>query len=563
MIKKLEKLTNNNLFWLVLVIFISVPASIPLFRPLFYHFSDESHLANLYEMVRAFSSGQIPPRMAPDISFGFGYPLFNFYYPLPYYFGSLFYFLTKSLVLSIKLLFLFSIFLSGLFMFIWLKNHTTKLGALVGTIIYIYTPYRAVDLYVRGALGEAISFVFFPLIFFTLDGAIKKTGSKNIGLLAVFIGLFILSHNLSPLFAIPFFILYVVISLGLKSQIKSLAKILLGFVLGFLISSFWSVPAFLEKSYLQNNTPFNYVDHFPFVRQLIYSKWGYGSSVWGPGDELSFQIGVVNILLVFLVILSFWLKKVEKKQNHLLFLFLGTFFFTTFLMNIRSKFLWELFPLANYIQFPWRLLMFTTLLTAFMVVFIKNAKLLIFLGILAFFLNFHYFKPSEYFKPNDNYYLKRFFADRLVDEKTKEVSKDYLNYSEDYILLPKWIKEKPQFLPESRIESKNVSINNLEEINPVYYSADLDSYSNGEVIINFFYFPGWSVFLNDKELRTEILSPYGNFKVEVPEGKFKLKVIWRETTFRKIFDIISLISLLMAGFLIKSGERSHEKYKIA
>ena len=187
--KYLKDLVRHNLFWILLIVLISVPASLPLLHEGFYHFSDEPHIANLYEMVRAISSGQIPPRMAPDINFGFGYPLFNFYYPLPYYFGSLFYFVTNSLVLSIKLVFLLTIPLSGIFMFFWLKNHTARFGALIGSIIYVYTPYRALDLYVRGALGETFAFVFFPLMGLVIDRVIKNTQYKNVGMLSIITGL--------------------------------------------------------------------------------------------------------------------------------------------------------------------------------------------------------------------------------------------------------------------------------------------------------------------------------------------------------------------------------------
>ena len=136
--EKLFKKVAKHKTLLLILVFV-IPAVIPLLRSGFYHFSDEPHIADLYQMVRAIGSGQIPPRWAPDMSFGYGYPLFNFYYPLPFYIGTLFYKITGSLVVSLKLLFLITVPLSALFMYKWLRLHTGKFNSLVGVIIYTYT----------------------------------------------------------------------------------------------------------------------------------------------------------------------------------------------------------------------------------------------------------------------------------------------------------------------------------------------------------------------------------------------------------------------------------------
>jgi len=43
-----------------------------------------------------------------------------------------------------------------------------------------------------------------------------------------------------------------------------------------------------------DDTLFNFKDHFPFIKQLIFSPWGHGASLWGPGDGMSFQVGIIN-----------------------------------------------------------------------------------------------------------------------------------------------------------------------------------------------------------------------------------------------------------------------------
>ncbi len=177
----IKKLPHKDFFWCLSILLFSLIIVWPLLQPGFYSFHDEPQIANLYQMTRAFSSGQIPPRWAPDMSFNYGYPLFNFYYPLPFYLGSLFYFLFKtSLVWSLKFVFLLSVPLSGITFYFLMRKFFDRLSSFSGAVVYLFTPYRAVDLYVRGAVGEMWSFVFMPLVLLTLTNLINRKNLKNI-----------------------------------------------------------------------------------------------------------------------------------------------------------------------------------------------------------------------------------------------------------------------------------------------------------------------------------------------------------------------------------------------
>ena len=89
--EKLEKLKNYNLWWATIT--LALPAAFSLFVPGFFGASDDLHIGWLYEMDKAIKMLQIPPRFVPDLSFGFGYPLFNFVFPLPFYIGEVFHLL--------------------------------------------------------------------------------------------------------------------------------------------------------------------------------------------------------------------------------------------------------------------------------------------------------------------------------------------------------------------------------------------------------------------------------------------------------------------------------------
>jgi len=198
--EKIAKLFSKSWPIVILLLVFSIPAAFKLLSPGFYEPSDLHHIADIYQMFRAFVSGQIPPRIGPDYTFGWGYPLFNFYYVLPFYIGALWFYISGSLTWSFKSVFILSIFISTPAMYLFLKQYFKKLPSFVGAVLYLYTPFRALEIYVRGAMGEALAISLLPLAFYVLSRVAKDSGKKNIAIAAIVLALFFLSHNYLQLY---------------------------------------------------------------------------------------------------------------------------------------------------------------------------------------------------------------------------------------------------------------------------------------------------------------------------------------------------------------------------
>ena len=128
---------------------LAIPASIPLLSPGMFEPHDLHHFADIWQMFRSFQTGQLPPRLGPDFTWGFGYPLFNFYYLLPFYLGAFFYAVFGSLVLSFKLVFLFSIIVSLFGMYILARLYLNEVSSLVVALVFLYTPLPRMRNYSR------------------------------------------------------------------------------------------------------------------------------------------------------------------------------------------------------------------------------------------------------------------------------------------------------------------------------------------------------------------------------------------------------------------------------
>lgn len=550
----LKSIYFKNLWWVFLGLLL-IPSVWALFVPGFFGASDDLHVAWLFEMDKIIKYGQIPPRFVPDLSFGFGYPLFNFVFPLPFYIGFIFHSLGLSFVDSIKAVFLLSIVLSSVSMYLLFFELTgSKLISLAGSLIYTYTPYRSTDLYVRGAIGECLSFIFFPLV--TLSILKLTQSSKNylkwIGFGAISIAGLILSHNIATYMFLPFAILLSFVQILQSSNKRnSFIYILMTFFLGFLSSCYFTLPALLDSTFMKYDTVFQFIDHFPTLKQLITPYFGYGASVPGPYDGMSFFIGTINLTLTILFLFLFFKfrERLSKQLKTILFWALLVFVISIFFMNYRSSSLWYLIPLMPYFQFPWRFLMMTTFVTPLFLIILKGTKFETFflklLIALVLILNASFFKPHDFLGRFDDYYLRKYIP-------TPQTNKEYLTHQEEYLRLPKATLKRPNKLyPEAEILGGKIL--NLEKKNDLDMNLTTEETSSSALYINKYMFPGWIAYVDGNLTKVLTNPPLGRISLSLPPGKHSVALKFQETKLKIVWDILSLIGFMIAISLISSN----------
>lgn len=549
----------NKYTWLI-VILLSIPAVWALFVSGFYGASDDVHIAWLYEMDQTIRAMKFPPRYVPDLSFGFGYPLFHFVFPLPFYLGETFHLIGLSLVDSIKLVFLLSIPLSMLGMYFLLNEFLGPGLSLAGSVIYAYTPYRSTDIYIRGAIGESFAFVFLPVITLCIIKIFSEEKSwKWPAVLSLSLAGLILTHNIISYMFFPFLLVLIFLMLLGYRKREAILKVAIGIFLGLLSSIYFWLPAIKDSSLMKYSTVFNYLDHFPTLRQLVTPYFGYGASVPGPGDGMSFFLGVLNVLIV-LAALIFFLKTYRNSDVRGKIMFFWAFFIfltSVFMMNHRSSFIWNSIPLVPYFQFPWRFLTLTTFSIPILLVVLKDVKkrnaLSLVIILLAIVLNITYFRPADFLGRQDDYYL-----DRYIPEPSPSVS--YLQTQEEYLRLPKDNKERPDKLFPRFFSRTGVDILEVSERNKFDASAKIKV--NKETIVNYnkYLFPGWNLEVNGQKVEPFAGEPFGQIAFELSEGVNNVNIYFSETNFNKILDLLSSLALL-SSLLMLSGVVKNLQWK--
>ena len=157
------KRTPNVLMLLFVISFLPI---ISILRKGTYESGDlATHTAftiNFYENLK---NGILMPTWASQLCGGYGCPLFEFLYPLPFYISSFFHAIGFSFLSSTKLLLISSYMALGFTMYFWVKDQFGKTAGFVAAIFYLFAPYHLLDLHYRASVGEVLSFVFIPLVF--------------------------------------------------------------------------------------------------------------------------------------------------------------------------------------------------------------------------------------------------------------------------------------------------------------------------------------------------------------------------------------------------------------
>jgi len=316
--------------------------------------------------------------------------------------------------------------------------------------------------------------------------------------------------------------------------------------LGLGLSAVFWLPAILETKYVVGLEIFDIASHFPDLYQLLIPSWGSGFSGAGIQNELSYQIGIANLLALFLsaIVIILQIKKKNKKLSYTLFFFLSSIL-VLFLMLKTSSFIWKTIPLMNYFQFPWRLLSLETLFASFLAgsifsLFSKNKLKSVFLAafliLIAFTSGIGYAKPAYYMYRDDNYYVSKANFINGTNSPGNVFNTIYLKS------IPAKEKEEIVFVKGSGKIITNEARSN-------FYNFTIKTDTDSEIQVNLAYFPGWEVYVDGKKQIVNF-SENGRFTFAIPKGENSVKVFFGDTLIRKVSVIISLISLISIVVLL-------------
>lgn len=379
----------------------------PLVTPGFFRSDDgEWMVIRLVAFFDTLKTGQFPVRFLWNLNHGFGYPVTNFLYPLPFYAGSLFHLLGFGFIDSVKALFTLSFILSAFFMYKLAEKEGNRWGAIAAGLFYAYAPYRIFDVYNRGSLGESFAFIWPPLILYLIN---LKT-RRSLVLASLTTAALICSHNVLALLFMPVIFGYWLLKnwkLGIGYWILAIG----------LSAWFW----------------------FPALYDLQYTRAGITQVADFSRYFLNLNLLGIFIPVILLLTIRF------KNINFIRVVVIGSLFFALPV----STFFWQILPLPKLVQFPWRFLSVSVFASAVLLGSLIKNKFLFILFIMALILTTRISVDKIYYQ--DNYYV--------ANDDTTTVKNEYM---------PRWVKSDPTGRPEKNsavyfpgIKPENYDVNGI------------------------------------------------------------------------------------------------------
>lgn len=579
----------------LLIFLLTIPAFFRMLRPGIFLMQD-FHLFRLFEFDRCFRDLQLPCRWAVDAGFGYGEPVFNFYTQVPYLIGQLFHLFGLQFVDSIKILFILSIVGSAWAMFLLAKQiWGTNLSAVLSAVVYVYAPYRAVDVWVRGALPEAMAFVIFPLIIFFVNDFYSTKRLRSLALLGFLLGLLLVNHNLSFLMFIPFLVVWIGFLSFSNKKWKLILPIISSFILALFISAFYLLPVIFESRFVHLDLTikgyFDFRAHFVTLYQIFISRfWGYGASLFGPIDDISLSIGQIQWLLPIVVLLGFIIKakkttglpmggllsregrsperqlhsfdvKLDEKIPRLqpwsfigkkkdwkrLMIIILIGWFALFMSHNKSTPIWEGLPFLAYMQFPWRWFSIATFSFAiasggFALLFRDKYRSLVICCtiLLTILVNMSFFREDIWKNIGD----KEIFSGKLWEEQISASLPDYW---------PTSAKDLPSGPPREEItlvEGEGFTSLVSKKSFRREYKINIDS-EKGKVEFPIVFFPGWTGKVNGDQMGLYPSGSLGLITADFSKGSYSVLLTFKDTPIRTAGNLISMLSFVVFILLLK------------
>ncbi len=508
-----------------------------------------NHLIRFANYKIAIRELQFPPRFAPNLVNGYGYPVFNYNYPLANILSLPFSILNWHYESTFKVVMTLAVFLSFVGAYLFLREKQfSRMAKFFSLLVFGLNPYVLTSIIFRGNIGEIMALGILPWIFYLLE-KIKKSETlfdKNFFLLNIFLTALLLSHNITAFFACILLIFYSFFNYF--ANYEAWKKLGLNFLWAFANSLWFWLPAIMEKELivLDNvDLTINYYRHFPSLAQLLRLPIHFGYSYWGNVDSMSFGLGAIQLIVFFIAIIYFFKKR--TKENLVFFLALMVLFLGQ-LQIFRP--LYDLIPFADFIQFPWRLaLLFSIVLLPIAAVIYQNSNKFghVFLILVAGLqlLQFLQVKPIDYHHKNP--------IDYDADGGTTSVNQENMPKTFNFAFFE--TKKDPVFILHGKGQ---VTVKNFFG-SKRHYALDLEETST--IIESTAFFPGWETKINGQKIKyLDDLEIQGRIAYQLPTGKYEVESRFTQNTWPRLvgntLSAVGLTAWLVSLIFFRTSKRT-------
>lgn len=535
------------------------------------------HLLRTVELDFLWRNGVFLPRWAPNMAFGYGYPLFDFAPPLPYVIAEVFHLLRADFETAIKLLSILCFYVAGLGMYLFARELLRTGPALLAAAAYLYTPFvLRQQLIYGGNYPQILAIALYPwglLAFYRLHrwGRWRYAALAALSLAAV-----ILSHLFHVIAFGGLILAYLLFLFLSRGRWERWTRVLAALALGLGLTAFFLIPVAVDRGWTRAQADYylqisDFRQRFLSLADLL--AWPEPLDAAAANPPLPFSLSPPLLALAIVGLGGALLARPRRApwQRHRFF-FAALLAATVLMMTPPSAFLWANLPFLAVAEFPWRLMGLAVLAVAFLagagwqvlgealhLRYSSTAEVLFFLpaflGIILVVAPYLY--PPAPFVEYDNPTP----ADGIRYELTG-LALGTTNLAE---YLPVWAEEVPTSSPlvEAYLNGRPLDKLNraalppevsarLLEHRPLADRYRFDAPQPFRAQFHTLYYPGWQASVDGQTVPVQVLAPSGLIALDLPAGEYDVALEFVSLPHQTAAAIISLLSLaaLLALFVI-------------
>lgn len=510
-------------------------------------------IQRIAELQDAWREGLYYPRIGPNLMYGYGALLFNFYPPLVSFAGLVLRSLGLGWIETGKALITLELVLGGVGVYVYARRLLgTRLAATVAGALYALAPYLLLVHYERGALAEGMALALLPWLFWSAHSlyASGTHSRRDLIITAMLVAAMMLAHNITALFVVPGVALYLVILAALERRLRALIPAAAAFALGLALAAFYWLPALGEidqtrasETMLRGSAAL-YRALIPL--QAIYQRtprveyagdWRFRLALW------PFVIGVLGTAALFLP---------GKRPRAPLALLAVALWLIVLLQAPFSQVIWESISVIRYVQFSWRL--FGP--AAFCIALLGGSLFTLprFGGrigwvIAAVALAGIFVMSTANLRPERLPNWVQVDDSSITREAMWERGRNGYPLFQDY--MPVGQRLGSAGLAQARSGNKKTLLPAtplpehlaLVEHSPLRYVLDVHAGQPWTLRLNQLFFPGWRVAVDGAPVPTSASGLAGVVTAELPAGTYRVTAWFGDTPLRAAAAAISLLAL--------------------
>lgn len=555
---------TRGLLRFVLLVLIGIAGAQPLLDKRLPRGADALlHLYRIVALDELIRGGVLFSRWLPNLAFGYGYPIFQYYPPLPHYTGVLFTLAGLTPVTALSIAFVIASCLAVCGVYLWTRDLLAEHWAFAAAAAYAFAPYTLYNIGERMALAEYAALAWAPLLFWSVQRCVAGNTQRHTPVLALSVAGVLLSHNITAMLITPAALAYALVLAVTRGPAgwRAVFRPASGFAIGLGLSAFFWLPAFLERALSRLDAALGAAYDFRnyFVSLATLFAWPQPIDPGLLNSQVQPSVSWLALGLALIALLAALLTR-PAWRTQALYCAAGAAV-AVFMTTVHSAPIWDAVPLLRYVLYPSRWLGPAALFLAPLCVMglsAISARLsqrlgkVISLSFIALCAGYGAFwqLPGRHVADLPQQAAAIPDVERALGIVGTTSIGEYAP-----VAVQRWPERNAD--AGARFDATGLTVSNVD-FALLDYSATVRADQAATLTIAQFYFPGWRATIDGIDAPLAAADQSGLMQLTVPAGEHQVRVWFASTPLRDAATALSAASalalLISIGLALRAGQ---------